>query len=433
MAVREREPSPDFATEAMGINQGDVYVLLHPVHTWKRFHTKDELITAVDIELSRIPGINYNFTQPMEMRLDETVSGVKTDLAVKIFGDDFRTLDALAKQALRVISSVRGAANPQVEITSGVAELSVRVDRSALARYGVDVSSVERAVEAAGSGWIVSDVIEGQKKYTVAIGLPDDYRRDSNAIRRIILRAPGGEYTTVGELARVDVRRATEIINRENGQRRVVVMSNVRGRDLGSFVGEVRSKLAEEIQLPPGYFVEYGGQFENQERATRRLMLIIPLVVAIIFGLLYMAFASVKQALLVVMNVPFALVGGIAALWLRHMNLNLSASVGFIALFGVAVLNGVVLVSSINQLRGRSSTVHEAVVGGASRRLRPVLITALVASLGFVPMALATSTGAEIQRPLATVVIGGLFSSTILTLFLLPLFYGWVSRRSPAP
>jgi len=421
---------PDFATEAMGINQGDVYVLLHPATTWKRFHAKDDLIAAMDADLSRIPGINYNFSQPMEMRLDETVSGVKSDLAVKIFGDDFRTLDMLSKQALRVISNIRGAANPQVEITSGVAELSVRPDRSALARYGVDVSQIEHAVEAAGSGWIVSDVIEGQKKYTVAIGMREDYRADPAAIRRITLRAPGGEYATLGDLAHIDVRRSIEVINREDGQRRVVVMSNVRGRDLGSFVAEVRSRIAQEIQLPPGYFIEYGGQFENQERATRRLMFVIPLVIVIIFALLFTTFGSASQAFLVLMNVPFALVGGIAALWLRHMNLNLSASVGFIALFGVAVLNGLVLVSSINGLRDSSSTIREAVMTGAQRRLRPVLITALVASLGFVPMALATSTGAEIQRPLATVVIGGLFSSTALTLFLLPLFYAWISFPS---
>jgi heavy metal efflux system protein len=421
---------PDFATEAMGIHEGDTYVILRPMNKWKRFHTKDELIAAMDAELSKIPGINYDFTQPMEMRLDETVSGVKTDLAVKIFGDDFRTLDAFSKQALRVISSVRGAANPQVELTTGGAELSVRVDRNALARYGLNVSNVERAVEAAGSGWTVSDVLEGQKKYTVAIRLPDAYRTDTDAIRRISLRAPGGEYATVGELARVDARRSTEVINRENGQRRIVVMSNVRGRDLGSFVAEVRSKLAQELQLPAGYFVEYGGQFENQERATRRLMLIIPLVVAIIFSLLYTTFSSVNQAFLVLLNVPFALVGGVAALWIRQMNLNLSASIGFIALFGVAVLNGVVLVSSINQRREEISTIREAVVTGAMRRLRPVLITAFVASLGFIPMALATSTGAEVQRPLATVVIGGLFSSTILTLFLLPLFYEWMAHTT---
>jgi len=225
---------------------------------------------------------------------------------------------------------------------------------------------------------------------------------------------------TLGELAQVQVIRGAELINREEGQRRVVVMSNVRGRDLGSFVAAVRSRLDRELQVPPGYYIEYGGQFENQERATRRLMLVIPIVLVVIFSLLYMMFGSIRHSLLVVLNVPFALVGGIAALWLRHMNLNLSASVGFIALFGVAVLNGVVLLSSIDQLNGTGLHVRDAAVTGATRRLRPVLMTALVASLGFIPMALATSTGAEIQRPLATVVIGGLFSSTLLTLFLLP-------------
>jgi cobalt-zinc-cadmium resistance protein CzcA len=418
---------PDFATEAMGINEGDTYVLPKPKETWTRFHTKEEFIEAMDKELSQIPGISHSFTQPMAMRMDETVSGVKADLAIKIFGDDFHTLNSLAEQTLRIVSGVPGSANPQMEITSGVAELSVKVDRTALARYGLNVSDVQQAVEAGGSGDIVSEVIDGQKRYTVALRLPDRYRTDPAAVRSIALRAPGGEYITLSEVARVEVRRGAEIINREEGQRRIVVMSNVRERDLGSFVAEVRSKLAN-IQLPPGYFIEYGGQFENQERATRRLMLVIPAVLAIIFTLLYMTFISVRQSVLVLMNVPFALVGGIAALWLRQMNLNLSASVGFIALFGVAVLNGVVLVSSINQLRNRGD-FRTAVVAGAKRRLRPVLMTALVASLGFIPMALATSTGAEIQRPLATVVIGGLFSSTILTLFLMPVLYEWVCSR----
>ena len=431
---------PDFATEAMGINEGDTYVLPKPKETWTRFHTKEEFIEAMDQELSKIPGISHSFTQPMAMRMDETISGVKADLAIKIFGDDFHTLNGLAEQALRMVSGVPGSANPQMEITSGVAELSVKVDRAALARYGLNVSDVQEAVEAGGSGDVVSEVIDGQKRYTVALRLPDRYRTDPAAIRQISLRAPGGEHLTLGDVARIDVKRGAEIINREEGQRRIVVMSNVLGRDLGSFVAEVRSKLAG-MQLPPGYFIEYGGQFENQERATRRLMLVIPVVLAIIFTLLYMTFISVRQSVLVLMNVPFALVGGIAALWLRQMNLNLSASVGFIALFGVAVLNGVVLVSSINQLRNRGD-FRRAVITGAKRRLRPVLMTALVASLGFIPMALATSTGAEVQRPLATVVIGGLFSSTILTLFLMPVLYEWVCARestrretelSPAP
>ena len=417
---------PDFATEAMGINEGDTYLLLRPVETWTRFHTKEQLIEAVAKELDQIPGVAYSFTQPMAMRIDETISGVKADLAIKVFGDDFHQLDALGEQVLRAVDSVRGAADAQMEVASGVAELSVRVDRSALARYGMNVTDVEEAVSSGGSGDLISEVIDGQKRYTVALRVPERYRTDPDAIRKIALRAPGGEQVTLDQVARVGLNRGPEIVNREEGQRRIVVMSNVRSRDLGSFVGEVRSKIAHDVKLPTGYFIEYGGQFENQDRATRRLRLIGPIAIALISVLLYLTFSSAKLAMLVVGNVPFALVGGVAALWIRGMNLNLSASVGFIALFGVAMLNGVVLVSSINQLSQAGYACREAVLGGARRRLRPVLMTAFVASFGFIPMAVATSTGAEVQRPLASVVIGGLFSSTLLTLFLLPVLYDWV-------
>ena len=422
---------PDFATEAMGINEGDTYLILRPTNNWKRFHTKEELIGALDMELSTIPGIAYDFTQPMAMRIDETVSGVKADLAIKIFGDDFNTLDRLGQQVLRAVARVRGAENPQMEVTSGVADLSIRVDRAALARYGLNVTDIQEAVAAGGSGNLISQVIDGQKRYTVALRLPDRYRDDPGALRAVLLRASGGEQVTLGQVAQVEVKRGPEKIEREEGQRRIVVMSNVRGRDLGSFVAEVHSVIEREVSLPPGYFIEYGGQFENQQRAMRRLMLIVPIVIALIFILLYVTFTSVAQALLVVGNIPFALVGGIAALWIRGMNLNLSASVGFIALFGVAMLNGVVLVSSINQLRNAGEPVRYAVLAGARRRLRPVLMTACVASFGFIPMAVATSTGAEVQRPLATVVIGGLFSSTLLTLILLPVLYELILGRSP--
>jgi cobalt-zinc-cadmium resistance protein CzcA len=426
---------PDFATEAMGINEGDTYLLLKPKSEWTRFHTKEALIAAVDQALAAIPGIAYNFSQPMEMRMDETVSGVKADLAIKIFGEEFRTLDTLGEQVLRSMSAVRGAADAQMLITSGVAELSIRVDRAALARYGLNVTDVEEAVSAGGSGDVISTVIDGQKRYTVALHLPDKYRSDPDAMRAIQLRAPGGEQVTLEQVAHIQVTRGPEKIEREEGQRRIVVMSNVRGRDLGSFVDEVRSKIEKDVTLPPGYFVEYGGLFENQERATRRLMIVVPIVVAVIFVLLYLTFGAIKPALLVVGNVPFAVVGGIAALWLRGMNLNLSASVGFIALFGVAMLNGVVLISSIEQLRERGETARQAVLAGARRRLRPVLMTACVASVGFIPMAVATSTGAEVQRPLASVVIGGLFTSTVLTLFLLPVLYEWMfaGREGGAP
>jgi heavy metal efflux system protein len=379
---------PDFATEAMGINEGDTYLLLRPMETWTRFHSKEALIEALDKELNTIPGVAHSFTQPMAMRIDETISGAKADLAVKVFGDDFRALDAIGQAVLHAVSSVRGAADAQMEITSGVAELSVQIDRSALARYGLNVTDVEQAVASGGSGDVISEVIDGQKRYTVALRLPERYRTDPDAMRQILLRAPGGEQVALDQVARVGVRRGPELINREEGQRRIVVMSNVRGRDLGSFVAEVRSKIDRDVNLPPGYFIEYRGQFENQERATRRLMLIVPVAIILVFVLLYLTFASVKQALLVVGNIPFALVGGIAALWLRGMNLNLSASIGFIALFGVAMLNGVVLVSSINQMRVAGLAPSDAVLNGARRRLRPVLMTAFVASFGFIPMAL---------------------------------------------
>src|SRR5205823_13785616 len=331
----------------------------------------------------------------MAMRIDETVSGVKADLAIKIFGDDFRTLDSLGQQALRAVSGVRGAADPQMEITTGVAELSIRIDRVALARYGLNVSDVEEAVAAGASGDVISQVIDGPKRYTVALRLPERYRTDPDAMRDIVLRSAGGAQVALNQVARIEVTRGPEKVDREEGQRRVVVMSNVRGRDLGSFVAEARSKMEREIMLPTGYFIEYGGQFENQQRAMRRLALIVPIVIGVIFVLLYLTFNSLKQALLVVGNVPFALIGGIAALWIRGMNLNLSASIGFIALFGVAMLNGVVLVSSINQARQAGKTTYVAVLSGARRRLRPVLMTACVASFGFFPMAFSSSTGSE--------------------------------------
>src|SRR6266567_5130197 len=420
---------PDFATEAMGINEGDTYISLRSSKGWRRFHSKEDLIDAIDRELGKIPGLAYDFTQPMAMRVDETVSGVKADLAIKIFGDDFGTLEELAQRVLRVVSSIDGAADPQIPFSSGVAELTISVDRTELARYGLNVSDVQDAVEAAGSGSIVSEIIDGPRRYPVAVRLPASYRANPEALGNILVHAPNGEQVLLGQVARIQLKRAPETIEREDAQRRVVAMSNVRKRDLGSFVSEVRSRIDREVQFPAGYYVTFGGQFENQQRATRRLMVIVPVVIALIFVLLYMTFGSFKQALLVTGNIPFALVRGIAALWVRGMNLNLSASIGFIALFGVAMLNGVMLVSSINQFREEGEAPLQAVLNGARRRLRPVLMTACVASFGFVPMAVSTSTGAEVQRPLASVVIGGLFSSTILTLFLLPVLYEWLYRR----
>ncbi len=418
---------PDVATEAMGIYESDSYLRLAPRNEWRCCRDKQELIEKLSQALEKIPGVTYTFTQPMEMRLDETVTGIRGDVAIKIFGDDLRALEELGKRTLALVSSIPGAADSQMEVTSGVAELQVDANRPALARYGLNVSDVQEVIETLVGGQPVSEMIEGQARFPISVRLPDSLRNDPDALKELILRAPGGELVRLDQVAQVRTVRGPEIISRENARRRVAVQTNVRGTDLGSFVRLAQEKVKSSLALPPGYEMEWGGQFENQSRANRRLTFVLPASIAIIFALLFATFHSVKQACLILLNVPFALVGGIAALWLRGLNLNLSASIGFIALFGVAVLNGIVLVSYVNSWRARGLSMRLAVREGAADRLRPVLITALVASIGFLPMAISTETGAEIQRPLATVVIGGLLTSTLLTLYLLPALYPWFS------
>jgi cobalt-zinc-cadmium resistance protein CzcA len=421
---------PDLATEAMGIYQGDVYVRLKPYSEWTTVRHKDELIKVLSKELENIPGVVYNFTQPMAMRLDEVVSGVKADLAVKIFGEDERVLDQKADQVLQILSRLRGSADVQKELFTGAAEWRIDINRPELARYGLNVSNVRELTETAVGGHWVTELIEGQRRFAIILRLPEGFRRDRESLASLQLKAPGGEMVPLGQVASIKQTQAPEIINREDSQRRIVVQSNVRGRDLGSFVAEAKQLIETQVPLPPGYFYRWGGQFENQERAMMRLAIVVPVAILIIFALLFSTFDSVKQALLILLNVPFAAVGGIAALWLRGMNLNLSAAVGFIALFGVAVLNGVVMVAYFNRLLEEGREMRDAILEGAAVRLRPVLMTALVASLGFVPMAVATSAGAEVQRPLATVVIGGLLTSTLLTLLVLPaLFSLWGDKR----
>ncbi|MBK9168302.1 MAG: efflux RND transporter permease subunit [Bryobacterales bacterium] len=419
---------PDLATEAMGVYQGDVYVLLKPHDQWTA-GSKEDLIERLDAALEEVPGVAYNFTQPMAMRLDEVISGIKADVALKIFGEDPQVLEQLAERALRVVAAVPGSADAQMEVVLGVAELRVEVDRDALARYGLNISDVRDLVQAAVAGRPVSEMIDGQRRFAIVLRLPEQYRVEPHSLRNALLAAPGGERVPLGRVARVEEARGPEVVTRENGLRRIVVQTNVRGRDLGGFAADAQHRIAEELRLPAGYQIDWGGQFENQERANRRLMIVVPASVLIIFGLLFATFGNIRQALLILTNVPFAMVGGITALWLRGINLNLSASIGFIALFGVAVLNGIVMVSYINRLRSEGKACLPAVVEGAGVRLRPVLMTALVAGLGFVPMALATSAGAEVQRPLATVVVGGIITDTILTLLVLPVLYPWFSRK----
>jgi cobalt-zinc-cadmium resistance protein CzcA len=424
---------PDIATEAMGIYESDSYLQLAPKNQWKCCRSKQELIEKLSNALETIPGVTYTISQPMEMRMDETVTGIRGDVAIKIFGDDLKVLDDLGKRTLAIVSSIPGAVEPQMEVTSGVAELQIDVERPALARYGLNVSDVQEIIENLVGGKPVSEMIQGRARFPISVRLPESLRNDPDALKQLVLRAPGGELVRLDQVARVRIVRGPEVISRENTQRRVAIQTNVGGTDLGSFVRLAQEKVNSSLSLPAGYEIEWGGQFENQSRANRRLMIVLPVSIAVIFVLLFASFRSLTQAILILLHVPFALVGGIAALWLRGLNLNLSASIGFIALFGVAVLNGIVLVSHINSLRQKRVEMSSAIREGASDRLRPVLITALVASLGFVPMAVSTATGAEIQRPLATVVIGGLITSTLLTLYLLPILYPWFSPKEIGP
>lgn len=424
---------PDVATEAMGIYESDSYLQLTPKDQWKCCRNKQELVEKLSVALQKIPGVSYSITQPMQMRMEETVTGIRGDVAIKIFGDDLKTLEDLGKRTLAAVASVPGAAEPQMEVTSGVAELQVDVDRPALARYGLNVSDVQEIVETLVGGRPVSEMVQGRARVPISVRLPEKLRNNPDVLKDLVLRAPGGELVRLNQVAQVRTVRGPEIISRENTQRRVAIQTNVRGTDLGSFVKLAKDKVSASVKLPAGYEIEWGGQFENQSRANRRLMIVLPVSIAVIFALLFATFQSLGQATLILFNVPFAMVGGIAALWLRGLNLNLSASIGFIALFGVAVLNGIVLVSHINALRRERDEIPWAIREGAADRLRPVLITALVASLGFIPMAVSTATGAEIQRPLATVVIGGLITSTLLTLYLLPVLFPWFSPKSLTP
>ncbi|MEZ5293826.1 MAG: CusA/CzcA family heavy metal efflux RND transporter [Vicinamibacterales bacterium] len=426
---------PDLATEAMGIYQGDVYVGLHPEGTWASGRTKAELIDAMAEALSHVPGLEVNFTQPMAMRLDEVVSGVKADVAVKIFGPDAPTLERLGGQILRVVEQVQGSADAQVEVLSGAAQIEIGLDRDALARYGLHVNDIQQVVETAIGGSQVTEVLEGARRFPVVVRLPAAVRQSPAAIENLVVTAPGGERVPLQRLSTVRQASTPEAVNHENGERRLVVQTNVRGRDVGSFVAEAQRRIAGAVTLPSGYYLAWGGQFENQQRATARLAIVVPLSLAIIFVLLVATFGQVRWAALILVNVPFAAVGGVAALWVRGLTLNLSASVGFIALFGVAVLNGVVMIAAIKALREDEGLgVREATLTGAASRLRPVLMTALVAAIGFMPMALSHGAGSEVQRPLATVVIGGIITSTLLTLIVLPTLYGmmetWVERRA---
>ncbi len=436
------------ATDPMPPNISDTYIMLKPREEWPDpGRPKEDLINAMAERIARLPGSNHEFTQPIELRFNELLAGVRADVAVKVFGDDMEVLRETAERIAAVLQEVEGAADVRVEQVSGLPVLTVQIKRETMARYGLNVADVQEVVEAAMGGKVAGKIYEGDRRFDLVVRLPEAYRVDVEALKRlpillpqsrvaeahggqfIATQAAGSAYIPLSTVAEMQISPGPNQITRENGKRRVVTTFNVRGRDLGSLVAEAQAKIRDQVKVPPGYWISWGGQFELLIEAARRLTIVVPIALLLIFIFLYSTFGSLKDGLLVFTGVPFALTGGVLGLWLRDIPLSISAGVGFIALSGVAVLNGLVMVSFIRQLREEGLPLEVAIRQGALTRLRPVLMTALVAALGFVPMALATSTGAEVQRPLATVVIGGIISSTLLTLLVLPVLYRLFERH----
>lgn len=422
--------TPEVATDPMPPSVADNFVILKSRDLWPDpSKDKAKLVAEMEAAVTQLPGNKYEFTQPIEMRFNELISGVRADLGIKVFGDDMDQLLASAQAVQKVLQTVEGAADIQVEQVTGLPMLSVHPKRMMLSRYGLNVEDVQALVATGIGGENAGLIYEGDRRFELVVRLPETIRRDIDSLAFLPIPLPNGEYVPLSEVAELELAPAPNQISRENGKRRVVVTANVRDRDLGGFVDEAKVRIAKEVDLPDGYWLDYGGTFEQLQSASKRLAIVVPVTLLIIIGLLIMAFGSLKDALIIFTGVPLALTGGVLSLWLRDMPLSISAGVGFIALSGVAVLNGLVMVAFIRDLWSEKRDLVTAVVEGALVRLRPVLMTALVASLGFVPMALNTGTGAEVQRPLATVVIGGIISSTLLTLFVLPVLYALLHRK----
>ena len=419
----------DIASDPMGLEVSDVIANLRPRSEWKTARTREELVEKIRARLEDIPGMSYSFSQPIQLRVDELVSGVKAQVAIKIFGDDLDALRQNGEAVERVIRQIRGAADVNLERTAGTAYLDVDIDRERIARYGINVADIQAIIETAIGGSEATMLREGQRSFAVVVKFPEAVRSDPAHFENLLVTAEDGQRVPLSQLAHIRVLEGPAQVSRENGQRRIVIECNVTGRDMGSFVADAQRAVGREVTFPTGYFVTWGGQFENQQRAMARLSIVVPLVVLLIFLLLFTSFGSLRNAVLIVLNIPFALIGGVIGLFISGQNLSVAASVGFIALFGVAVLNGIVMVSYFNQLRREGATLEDAVLRGGELRLRPVLMTALVGALGLIPLLIASGPGSEIQRPLASVVVGGLVTSTLLTLFLLPILYRWLERR----
>jgi cobalt-zinc-cadmium resistance protein CzcA len=431
ITVFSRSGTPEVATDPMPMSLTDSFVMLKPRREWRKNLTKAALIEEMEKKVATVPGQGYAFSQPIQLRFAELVAGVKADIGIKIFGEDLDILKQKAGQIAQVVKRIPGAQDVEIEQVDNIPVLEIQIDRQAIARLGINISDVQGWIETGLGGRSLGQIIEGDKRFDLTIRLPESTRTDEEALKRLPITTPAGGTVSLGSVARIKTVFAPGQISRENGKRRVVVQLNVRGADLGTFVPTAQEAIRSQVPLNEGYYLQWGGQFENLQRAKTRLFIVVPVALALIFVLLFTTFGSGRQAALIFTGVPLAITGGVFGLVLRGLPFSISAGVGFIALSGVAVLNGVVLVSAINRLRKKGLSVRDAVQEGATQRLRPVLMTALVAALGFIPMALNTGIGAEVQRPLATVVIGGILSSTLLTLVVLPTLYVWFERNQP--
>jgi cobalt-zinc-cadmium resistance protein CzcA len=419
----------DLANDWMGVHQTDVWVVLKPAGEWRKGIKKEDIISQIEPYLKTEPGLAYNFTQPIAMRVDELTSGVKSDLAIKIYGEDLDLLNRIGEDISKVVAEMAGTANFFVEQPIGQPYLTIEIDREAVASFGLNVNDIQSVIEAGIGGQVAGQLYEGQRRFDIQVRYPLEFRDELQKIQEIPVPLPNGEFIPIKRVSQIVAQEGPREIQRENGWRRLIVGINIKNIDIGTYVTQLQSGIGEKIKIPPGYFLEYGGTFENQKRAMNHLLLVVPLSLFIIIGLLYLNFGKMRYAILILINLPFALSGGIFLLWLRGMYLSVSASIGFVALFGVAVLNGIVLIDHINELRKEGGPLRKTIIDGATDRLRPVLMTALVASLGFIPMAFNSGPGSEVQRPLATVVIGGLITSTFLTLLVLPIIYYWMEKK----
>ncbi|MEX2435997.1 MAG: CusA/CzcA family heavy metal efflux RND transporter [Balneolaceae bacterium] len=418
----------DLANDWMGVHQTDVWIVLEPRDEWRDGLEKEDIIDLIRPYLETEPGLSYNFTQPIAMRVDELTSGVKSDIAVKIFGEDLETLDVIGRDISQVLGDLEGTDNHYLEQSSGQPYFNIEIDREAVASYGLNVNEVQHVIETGIGGSVAGQIFEGQRRFDIVVRLPEHLRNSFQEIMDVPVQLPNGGYISLKQVAHIYAEEGPREIARENGWRRAILGINIRDIDTGTYVANLQQAIEEKVDVPAGYFLQYGGAFEDQQRAMNHLYVVVPISLLIIIGLLYMMFGEFRFTMLIFLNLPLALSGGIFILWMRGLYLSVSASIGFVALFGVAVLNGIVLVYHLNNLRKDGWDLKEAVIQGSADRLRPVLMTALVASLGFLPMAFNVGPGSEVQRPLASVVIGGLVTSTLLTLLVLPTIYHWMEK-----